>query len=699
MRRSLAIVSGGGNPASQNIASLSESFTSFDTKKALLNENFGNEINKTRRRSIIVADPVPSSAVSQKEHPTEEKFRRSSKLLCQTEINKRMKSRYIYALAFVSCVLFTILMKPSFQLSGPNMEHPAAHIHRDLNKKSIECVAYGIGTITAPDIEDASEPESLTCGTENHGPTVMLVGDHENFFDHNFISGTTSLEIPTMLISAELEVDLDDPLAFELISISNGASKRNLRQGQAIERSLVADYHGFFKTLVVRVGDKRGHSPTYTASELSDHIFMGDLTMASQYRACSNDQLRFTPAFGGADIVNGVVDVVVDVDLSATHSMIECVTAADNAISLKYDVGTTHTYIMYICPEAVDFGTNAGGADVGGKKSWYSDTFGSSPFVQMHEIGHNLNFFHSGEGDQQYGDPSGVMGGRYETIPREWGRMCLNAAKTWTAGWYSDQHFTVFPTRGGYSGNIVDVNSIIEGRYESEDTVVVKVEDQGEDALYFMLHRLEGITSDIKDEYKDTRGNGINISRYAGAGRPSELVGHLSSGEEYIQKNWSNSGQALHIKVCSIEDHYQDGGAKVLVFLDGERALNCNSEISPPLSASPTASPTVVQTEPLTSIECQDSTLKTKVNGISRSCEWVAAANTQERCEKPGISSHCPATCTASIFCAPDSEKRFRVTETNDFKGCDWVSRKFTKQRCQLEGVASTCRETCAPFV
>ncbi len=109
----------------------------------------------------------------------------------------------------------------------------------------------------------------------------MLVGDHENFFDHNFISGTTSLEIPTMLISAELEVDLDDPLAFELISISNGTSKRGLRQGQAPERSLITDFHGFFKTLVVRVSDKSGHSPTYTASELSDHIFTGDLTMVS----------------------------------------------------------------------------------------------------------------------------------------------------------------------------------------------------------------------------------------------------------------------------------------------------------------------------------------------------------------------------------------------------------------------------------
>ena len=120
MHCSLAIVSGAGNPALQNRTSLSESFTSFDNKKASLNESFGNEINKTRRRSIIASDPVPSSAVSRNEDPREDKFRRSSTLLCQSEITKRKKSRHIYALVFVSCVLFAILMKPSFQLSGPN---------------------------------------------------------------------------------------------------------------------------------------------------------------------------------------------------------------------------------------------------------------------------------------------------------------------------------------------------------------------------------------------------------------------------------------------------------------------------------------------------------------------------------------------------------------------------------------------------
>lgn len=151
---------------------------------------------------------------------------------------------------------------------------------------------------------------------------------------------------------------------------------------------------------------------------------------ASQYRACSNNQLLFTPAFGGSDIVDGVVDIVVDVDLRAGYGAHTCVAAADYALSLKYDIGTSHTYVMYICPEVVDFGSVAGYGDINGSKSWYSDVLGSSTYVQMHEIGHNLGFFHSGIGKIEYADPTGVMGGNYDKS-EGWGRMCFNAAKTW----------------------------------------------------------------------------------------------------------------------------------------------------------------------------------------------------------------------------------------------------------------------------
>ena len=47
----------------------------------------------------------------------------------------------------------------------------------------------------------------------------------------------------------------------------------------------------------------------------------------------------------------------------------------------------------------------------------------------MHEIGHNLGFFHSGEGNIDYGDPTDIMDGLYEASI-EWGAMCFNAAKT-----------------------------------------------------------------------------------------------------------------------------------------------------------------------------------------------------------------------------------------------------------------------------
>jgi hypothetical protein len=35
------------------------------------------------------------------------------------------------------------------------------------------------------------------------------------------------------------------------------------------------------------------------------------------------------------------------------------------------------------------------------------------PSAQMHEIGHNLDFAHSNEGTERYGDTSGIMGFAY----------------------------------------------------------------------------------------------------------------------------------------------------------------------------------------------------------------------------------------------------------------------------------------------
>ncbi len=89
-------------------------------------------------------------------------------------------------------------------------------------------------------------------------------------------------------------------------------------------------------------------------------------------------------------MVNGVLDITVDVDLSKSWSSNECMVAADNVIdSSNFDLGT-HKFTMYICPGVTEdsFGPAVGVANVRGPKSWYLDEYGSMPFVLMHEFGY-----------------------------------------------------------------------------------------------------------------------------------------------------------------------------------------------------------------------------------------------------------------------------------------------------------------------
>lgn len=70
------------------------------------------------------------------------------------------------------------------------------------------------------------------------------------------------MNIPTDLISEKLVVDLDDKQ-----TASHLRFQRSLRGGKKIdtERNLMANYDGFFRTLVVRVSDDQGHTPTFPA--------------------------------------------------------------------------------------------------------------------------------------------------------------------------------------------------------------------------------------------------------------------------------------------------------------------------------------------------------------------------------------------------------------------------------------------------
>ncbi len=302
---------------------------------------------------------------------------------------------------------------------------------------------------------------------------------------------------------------------------------------------------------------------------------------------------------------------------------------------------------------------------------------------------HNLGFYHSKLGIDEYGDPTGIMGNKFE-LDRKWGKMCFNAAKTYNAGWYSDHPAYVSPQLSPYNGNIVDVNAAVLGNIKDRDDVVVQVQTPNNvNNLYFMLNRLEGITSDMLPQAHDTHANRVNIvSQSYPQGVPSDLLASLRSGEEYIQDDWAGTGKALHIKVCSIAATSASGGARVITYIEGETSTSCEVDNHAPTSAltpSPSPAPT-----------CVDSTLKMFIrDGAKKGCAWVAANNTEERCMIPGVASHCPATCGTCMLCV-DSGKRFQMkNEGKNIKSCSWVRRTDTVSRCEKEGVTSACRATC----
>ncbi len=129
--------------------------------------------------------------------------------------------------------------------------------------------------------EKSEIQDRLSCAADFHGPTVFLKGNSDEFFSNKLVSGVTSLTIPTHLVSAYLQVDLDDPRASELIKVSHGYHKRGLRGLAGEKDPYRVEFEGTFGVLVVRVSNKRNHTTTHTAEEISRHIFSDDLTMVS----------------------------------------------------------------------------------------------------------------------------------------------------------------------------------------------------------------------------------------------------------------------------------------------------------------------------------------------------------------------------------------------------------------------------------
>jgi len=93
---------------------------------------------------------------------------------------------------------------------------------------------------------------------------------------------------------------------------------------------------------------------------------------------------------------------------------------------------------------------------------------------------------------------------------------------------------------------------------------------------------------------------------------------------------------------------------------------------------------------------CVDSPLKMLVDSIERTCLWASKRNSNARCKKRGVASHCPLTCISCMSneCA-DSDKKFILVENKATKDCAFIAKKPDVRCREKFGVEKTCRSTC----
>lgn len=131
-------------------------------------------------------------------------------------------------------------------------------------------------------------------------------------------------------------------------------------------------------------------------------------------------------------------------------------------------------------------------------------------------------------------------------------------------------------------------------------------------------------------------------------------------------------------------------------------SISLSPSVSPSHSFTPTMKPSLEATTIAES--CHDSPLRMKVFIESegkekmKSCSWAGRVveKVTERCNLPGVSTHCPISCGTTCNDV-DSEARFKIEKPDGKKinrYCTFVA-KNPSVRCTFDGVTDTCRETC----
>jgi len=337
------------------------------------------------------------------------------------------------------------------------------------------------------------------------------------------VSGKDRIKLPKNCIvdAASASIDLrgsepEDTASNKLFD-RRDLQEATTRRTAAQERNLAAlrgDDGRMLQTgaktvLAVKIVMNEDRKYSGSMQSLRDQVFGTDgdsHNLKSQYAACSYDQLTFNPTDsraikagkdpddGSTDIENGVVTIRINRNVKNGEDK-EVNNAVTAKINTLFGVAPKDLadYVMYCHPDGT-----MGGIAYAYINSWnsiYKNTWCNSLSAQMHEVGHNLGFAHSGEFSNQYGDQSGMMGYSYSSS--EAPVMCFNSAKSWQTKWYEDKHYTVNPGANDgsecFNGNLY---GIADYDSASAETVIIKIQNtQSSTDHYINFNRAAGINS------------------------------------------------------------------------------------------------------------------------------------------------------------------------------------------------------------
>lgn len=498
---------------------------------------------------------------------------------------------------------------------------------------SITCLILQIDVEKQDEDNDASigqENESLICMADTVQGQDMAYGIQ---LPPNL---DTTIARGSLVTFSTAIIDFDNAMVSipEDSTVTHHNSNRRLVESQ-----------GSHDILVLRVTYK-GIAPTITATQLAGRLFgigasSETVNVISQLDDCSFHKLQIRPAQSSdGRVVNGVAEVVINDSVSGDNS----VRLLENLVVIKANnmfgtVTSQFDHILLVMPDAnlkMGGGSYLAYASMNGPRSVFHNDWAGRLSAVAHELGHNMNLAHAGQGTQPYGDITGFMGFGIGVTGGP--KMCFNAQNHWTLGWFDDRKLSLTQSDlpwGGYLAAFVDYQATAPSQH-----VLIRIGDS-DVGLYLQFNRAKGINVGtralpdtvviVSDDGTVNPTWGIQSWQVGGI-----MVGRTDVDPTYIYSKFDGTADLI-VRVCTYVKGSPDVVRLSMHLANGKQSTTCNEAQAPTSGQS----------------SCTDSPTGrffANNNLQYKDCEWLSTRPTRQ--EQFCLQGHeayavCPDTCDA----------------------------------------------------